>query len=92
MNANDPGTDAERRGRAAKELARLRPALALDAERCLGRAEAVGFLARVDRWFADVHVPVEALYGTEVVEGLVRGALRAAAVRPAALRALDRRR
>ncbi|MBN9097646.1 MAG: hypothetical protein J0I49_05985 [Pseudonocardia sp.] len=92
MNATDQGTDAERRSRAATELERLRPALALDAERCLGRAEAVGFLARLDRWFADVHVPVEALYGSEVVEGLVRGALCAAAERPVALREVDRRR
>ena len=57
--------DSERRRRAAAALQRLRPALADEAERALGRAEAVGFLARLDLWFLDVHGPLEALYGDD---------------------------
>ena len=66
---------------------------------CLGRADAVAFLARLDLWFADVHGPLAALYGgrragrvDELVDGLLRLALDAAAQRPAALREVDRRR
>ena len=42
---------------AARSLARLRPAVAEDAHRLLEHGDAVGFLARLDLWFADVHVP-----------------------------------
>ena len=48
---------------AARSLARLRPAIAEDAHRLLERGDAVGFLARLDLWFADVHVPISELYG-----------------------------
>jgi amylosucrase len=87
-------SDGERARSAAAVLARLRPALS-DEVRCrLGAAEAVGFLARLDRWFADVHAPLTALYpdADALAERLVRLALHAAAERPADLRAVDRRR
>ena len=61
----------------------------------LDRGDAVGFLARLDLWFADVHVPISALYGEQcdgLVEQLLRIALAAAAARPADLRDVDRRR
>ncbi len=87
-----PRPDGERRHRAAAALDRVRPAVAAQAHRRLGRAEAVGFLARLDRWFADVHAPVEALYGGGHVERLLRVALDAAAARPVELRETDRRR
>ena len=97
-----PRSDSERRRRAAAALRRLRPALAEEAERALGRAESVGFLARLDLWFLDLHAPLEALYGDDVdddmgrggglVEGLVRLALDAAVARPTELREIDRRR
>ena len=66
---------------AARSLARLRPAIAEDAHRLLERGDTVGFLARLDLWFADVHVPISSLYGEQrdgLVEGLVRTALQAA--------------
>ncbi|GAA2564803.1 alpha-amylase family protein [Pseudonocardia hydrocarbonoxydans] len=87
-------SDGERARGAAEVLALLRPEVARDAERCLGRAEAVGFLARLDRWFADVHTPLAALYpDADALAGtLVRLALHAAAQRPEDLRAVDRRR
>jgi amylosucrase len=86
--------DGERRARARASLARLRPGLAHEAHRLLGRSEAVAFLARLDLRFADVHAPVEALYGDgdDLVDALLRLALRAAAERPAELREVDRRR
>jgi len=95
-----PRPDSERRRRAATALARLRPVLSEEAERALGRAEAVGFLARLDLWFLDLHAPVEALYGDddhpdapdELAGRLVRLALDAAALRPTELRETDRRR
>ena len=80
---------------AARSLARLRPALAEDAHRALPRGDAVGFLARLDLWFSDVHVPISRLYGEQcdgLVERLLRIALAAAAARPADLRDVDRRR
>ena len=80
---------------AARSLARLRPAIAEDAHRLLERGDAVGFLARLDLWFADVHVPISSLYGEQcdgLVEGLVRTALQATRARPADLRDVDRRR
>jgi hypothetical protein len=43
-------TDIQARRRAAHCLSRLRPSLAVDAEKCVGRAEAVAFLARLDAW------------------------------------------
>jgi amylosucrase len=91
-------SDTERRRRAADSLARLRPALAVEAESCLDRADAVAFLARLDLWFPLAHGPLDALYSPsgdgvdELVGGLSRLALRAAAKRPPALRELDRRR
>jgi amylosucrase len=94
-----PRPDSERRRRAVLCLQRLRPGLAQEAEQCLGRAEAVGFLARLELWFSDLHGPVEALYGgrTEaetdaMVVRLVRLALRGASERPSELREVDRRR
>src|SRR5690348_5687705 len=64
-----------------------------DAERALGRADAVGFLARLEAQRADFEEPLAAVYGdTAPVEQLVRIALRAAADRPVELRELDRRR
>jgi amylosucrase len=93
------GSDAERRRRAAGALARLRPALATEAEQLLGRREAVAFLARIDTWFGDIHGPIESLYGEADAGGgdtlageLVRLALCAAAERPVDLRDTDRRR
>ncbi len=80
---------------AARSLARLRPALAQEAHHRLGRADAVGFLARLDVWFADIHVPIAALHGEQcdgMIDGLLRVALEAAAARPADLRDVDRRR
>ena len=72
--------DSDRRRRAAAALQRLRPVLADEAERALARAESVGFLARLDLWFPDVHVPLSALYGDALrrrwSSGLVRLALR----------------
>ena len=89
-------SDSERRRRATAALQRLRPVVAEEAEHALGRAEAVGFLARLDLWFLDLHGPLEALYGDdeadELVGRLVRLALRAAAERPTELRETDRRR
>ena len=95
-----PRPDTERRRRAASALERLRPALADEAERALGRAEAVGFLARLDLWFLDLHGPLETLYGDDdapeapdaLTGRLVRSALAAAAARPVELRETDRRR
>jgi amylosucrase len=80
---------------AARSLARIRPALADEAHRRLGRADAVAFLARLDLWLADIHVPIAALYGEQcdgLVDRLVRIALAAAAQRPVDLRDVDRRR
>jgi amylosucrase len=73
------------------------PALATDAEKALGRAEAVAFLARLEHQIGDIADPLRVLYGDrhdadELVERLVRLALTAAADRPADLRELDRRR
>jgi amylosucrase len=80
---------------AARSLARFRPTLAEDVHRALPRGDAVGFLARLDLWFPDVHVPISRLYGEQcdgLVERLVRIALAAAVDRPADLRDVDRRR
>ena len=54
-------SDTERRRRSAASLGRLRPALAVEAERGLSGGDAVAFLARLDLWFLDVHGPLEAL-------------------------------
>ncbi len=85
---------ADDRRRAAAALAKLRPGLAEQAHRVLDHSDAVGFLARLDRWFADVHVPLAALYPDPdgLAAELVGVALRAAADRPAGLRDTDRRR
>jgi amylosucrase len=95
-------SDNERRRLAEQSLDRLRPAIATEAELCLSPTDAVAFLARLDLWFLDVHGPLAVLYGhgdgpaagdvDHLVNGLLRLALRTAADRPAALRALDRRR
>jgi amylosucrase len=80
---------------AAGSLARLRPALAADAERRLGHEGAVGFLARLDRWFPDVHGPLTQLYGARadgLAADLLAAALDAAVDRPGELRDVDRRR
>jgi amylosucrase len=80
---------------AARSLDRLRPALAEEAHRVLDHSEAVAFLARLDLWFADVHVPITALYGEQcdgLTDELVRLALAAVRQRPADLRDVDRRR
>ena len=74
---------------AARSLARLRPAVAEDAHRLLEHGDAVGFLARLDLWFADVHVPVSSLYGEQcdgLVGQLLQVALAATVARPADLR------
>jgi amylosucrase len=91
-------TDIQARRRAGRCLSRLRPSLATEAEKRLGRVEAIAFLARLDVWFLDVHTPLATLYpGSDdevdaLVERLVRLALRASAERPDALREVDRRR
>ena len=90
-------SDSERRRRAEAALQRLRPVVADEAERALGRADAVGFLARLDLWFLDLHGPLEALYGDDEDDELVaragaRSRCAAAEARPAELRELDRRR
>jgi amylosucrase len=71
--------------------------LAAEAERALGRAEAVAFLARRETHLPDVSEPLRVLYGDRhdvdaLVRRLVRLALDAAAQRPDDLRELDRRR
>jgi amylosucrase len=63
----------------------------------LGALEGEAFLARLEQVHLDVVEPLDVLYGTrtdtpELVRGLVRVALDAAAVRPWPLRVLDRRR
>lgn len=76
-------------------LTRIRPALAAEAARVLDRSDAVAFLARLDRWFADVHGPLVRRYGSSVdplVDGLLRVALAALHERPDDLRDVDRRR
>src|SRR5690348_14452690 len=96
MTVITPRPDSERRRRATAALQRLRPVVAEEAEHALGRAEAVGFLARLDLWFLDLHGPLEALYGDddadELTGRLIRLALDAAAERPRELREVDRRR
>ncbi|QNG55752.1 alpha-amylase family protein [Pseudonocardia petroleophila] len=94
MAAAAARSDGERARSAADALARLRPGVVEEARRCLGSVEAVGFVARLDRWFADVHVPLSALYPDPdgLAAMIVHLALRAAAQRPADLRAVDRRR
>jgi len=76
---------------------RLLPALSVEAETRLGRAEAVAFLARLETSLPDVYDPLDAIYGaghdTDALVGRLVGiALTAAEERPADLRELDRRR
>jgi amylosucrase len=76
---------------------RMSSALAVAAERRLGRPEAAAFLARLETHLLDIYEPLDAVYGAAhdtgaVVERLVRTALDAASERPADLRELDRRR
>jgi amylosucrase len=80
------------RRRASEALRLLRPSLVADAERLLGRAEAVAFLARLQTNLIDIYEPLDILYSGDLLERLVRVALRAAAKRPAELRELDRAR
>ena len=85
--------EPERRAEAARCLRELLPALRVEAEEALGRAEAVAFVARVERWFGDLHLPLAVLYGDPALPArIVRQSLAAAAGRPQALRELDRRR
>jgi amylosucrase len=75
----------------------IQPAMAIEAEKRLGRSDAVAFLARVDLHLLDAYEPLEALYGAThdidaLFERLVRVVLDAAEQRPADLRELDRRR
>ncbi|WP_205346885.1 alpha-amylase family protein [Pseudonocardia broussonetiae] len=95
MIATPPArSDAERARDAAAALARLRPGVVDEAGRVLEPSDAVGFVARLDLWFADLHAPLAALYpdAEALAERLVLLALRSAAQRPADLRAVDRRR
>jgi amylosucrase len=76
---------------------RLAPELSIEAEKLLGRAEAVAFLARLETSLADMYDPLDAVYGSvrdvdALLRRLVAIALVAAADRPADLRELDRRR
>jgi amylosucrase len=87
----DPMETAARR-RAADTLQRLLPSLAAEAERRLGRAEAVAFLARLETNLVDIYEPLERVYREDLLERLVRVALDAAEQRPAELRELDRKR
>ena len=80
------------RRRAADTLQRLLPSLAAEAERRLGRAEAVAFLARLETNLVDIYEPLERVYGEDLLERMVRVALTAAEQRPAELREWDRRR
>jgi amylosucrase len=77
---------------ASDALLRLLPSLAAEAERRLGRAEAVAFLARLDANLVDIYEPLERVYGEDLLERLVGVALDAAANRPTELRELDRKR
>jgi amylosucrase len=77
----------------------LEPRLRPDVLAALGPAEGDAFLARAELAFADVHGPLDELYGhgddagvAELAERAVRIALAAAAARPEELRRLDRRR
>ena len=90
-----PGT--ARRIRAAAALRRMSADLTADAERRLGRSEAVAFLARLETGLVDLYDPLDAVYGDRhdtdaLMDRLVRVALAAAEARPADLRELDRRR
>jgi amylosucrase len=77
---------------ASDALLRLLPSLTAEAERRLGRAEAVAFLARLQTNLVDIYEPLERVYGEDLLDRLVRVALDAAADRPAELRELDRKR
>jgi amylosucrase len=80
------------RRRAAETLRRLLPSLTVEAERRLGRAEAVAFLARLETNLVDIYEPLERVYGQDLLERLVMLALTAAERRPRELRELDRKR
>jgi amylosucrase len=81
------------RRRAAEVHGRLLPGLSADAEKRLGRAEAVAFLARLETSLLDVYEPLDRVYGEDdLLDRLVRVALAAAEDRPVRLRELDRRR
>src|SRR5690349_2988254 len=87
----DPMETAARR-RAADTLRQMLPSLTLEAERRLGRAEAVAFLARLETNLVDIYEPLERVYGQDLLERLVMLALSAAERRPGELRELDRKR
>jgi amylosucrase len=87
----------EVRRRAVSAWQRLRPGLAADAEKRLGRADGRAFLARLELHLLDVYEPLHALYADgrdldALVARLVTVALEAAGERPADLREVDRRR
>jgi amylosucrase len=100
--SSTPATDAAARDAGARDAGAARDpgaadTLAADAERALGRAEAVAFLARLERHRPDVTEPLRVLYGDRhdvdaLVDRLVRFALDAAERRRDDLRELDRRR
>jgi amylosucrase len=87
----DPMETAARR-RAADTLRQMLPSLTVEAERRLGRAEAVAFLARLETNLVDIYEPLERVYGEDLLERLVMLALTAAEERPTELRELDRKR
>jgi amylosucrase len=80
------------RRRAADTLRQMLPSLTVEAERRLGRAEAVAFLARLETNLVDIYEPLERVYGQDLLERLVMLALTAAQQRPRELRELDRKR
>ncbi|HEY7272648.1 MAG TPA: alpha-amylase family protein [Actinoplanes sp.] len=80
------------RRRAADTLRQMLPSLSVEAERRLGRAEAVAFLARLETNLVDIYEPLERVYGQDLLERLVMLALTAAQQRPRELRELDRKR
>jgi amylosucrase len=86
------GVETAARRRAADTLRQMLPALTLEAERRLGRAEAVAFLARLETNLVDIYEPLERVYGQDLLERLVMLALAAAEQRPVKLRELDRKR
>jgi amylosucrase len=86
------GVETAARRRAADTLRQMLPALTVEAERRLGRAEAVAFLARLETNLVDIYEPLERVYGQDLLERLVMLALAAAEQRPVKLRELDRKR
>jgi amylosucrase len=86
------GVETAARRRAADTLRQMLPTLTVEAERRLGRAEAVAFLARLETNLVDVYEPLERVYGQDLLERMVMLTLTAAGQRPEKLRELDRKR